>query len=106
MRTESLDSLKQLRDVLNKAIAAIESGREVEIDIKLPGEYGGTWQEFDLGPHREFRCIITPREVWINENMDGSLRLVAMRTRTEAQASASPGHDPIRFIEAPFQEQP
>ena len=39
MNNDALNNIKRLRDVLNEAIAAMESGRDVRIEQKLP--YGG-----------------------------------------------------------------
>lgn len=98
MNDDYLEHLRQLRDVLNDAIAAMESGREVRIEEKLP--YGGAWVQVVEFGDREYRCTIKPREVWLNENADGSLRCAAMKTREYAQFSAMKGRNPIRFVEA------
>ena len=62
---DALDNFKRLRDVLNEAIAAMESGREARIEQKLP--YGGVWDEMFEFAEREYRCVLKPREVWVNE---------------------------------------
>lgn len=105
MNREYLNTLRQLRDVLDQAIAAIESGREVEINTRFPGEYGGAWQEFDFGRHQECRCVIMPHERWFNRLGNGNLSVYAHPTREEALRYANSDREPIRFIEAPFQEE-
>lgn len=99
MNNDALNNIKKLRDVLNEAIAALEAGREVQVEEKRPCDVA-TWHEVAVFRDRDYRCTIKPREVWINENADGSLRCAAMKTREYAQFSAVKGRNPIRFVEA------
>ena len=94
---DALDNFKRLRDVLNEAIAAMESGREARIEQKLP--YGGVWDEMFEFAEREYRCVLKPREVWVNEYP----RNVATMWRTREEADERATQDRIRcirFVEA------
>ena len=94
---DALDNIKRLRDVLNEAIAAMESGREVKVEEKLP--YGGAWVEVIEFVQRDYRCVIKPREVWVNEYP----RNVATMWRTREEADERATQDRIRcihFVEA------
>ena len=97
MNNDALNNIKRLRDVLNEAIAAMESGREARIEQKLP--YGGVWDEMFEFAEREHRCVIKPREVWVNTS-GGKLGEYVHASREEALAYSQPNNKPIRFVEA------
>lgn len=97
---DALDNIKRLRDVLNEAIAAMESGREVKVEEKLPSEE--EWHNVAFRD-RKYRCVIKPREVWVNEYPYGTTAI--HYSREDAEIRATP--DRIRctrFVEAPDDE--
>ena len=98
---DALDNFKRLRDVLNEAIAAMESGREARIEQKLP--YGGVWDEMFEFAEREYRCVLKPREVWVNEYPAGMRIFHDSRDVADACASDSRIRC-TRFVEAPPEE--
>jgi hypothetical protein len=98
---DALDNFKRLRDVLNEAIAAMEAGREVMIEQKLP--YGGVWDEMFEFAEREYRCVLKPREVWVNEYPGGATcwhdsRELADRCARDSRIRCT------RYVEAPPEE--
>ena len=98
---DALDNIKRLRDVLNEAIAAMEAGREVKVEEKLP--YGGAWVEVIEFVQRDYRCVIKPREVWVNEYPGGGRKFYDSRDVADACARDSRIRC-IRFVEAPDNE--
>ena len=93
--------MKRLRDVLNEAIAAMEAGREVMIEQKLP--YGRVWGEMFKFAERDYRCVIKPREIWVNEYSCG--KWAAWPTREEAdKREVSRRIRCTRYVEAPDDE--
>ncbi len=98
MSNDALNNITKLRDVLNEAIAAMESGREVRVDEKRPCDVE-TWHEVAVFCDRDYRCVVKPREVWINEYPRNVMTM--WRTREEADERAT--QDRIRrtrFVEA------
>jgi hypothetical protein len=98
---DALDNIKRLRDVLNEAIAAMEEGREVRIEQKLP--YGGVWDEMFEFAQRDYRCVIKPREGWVTEYAGDKWAVWSTREEADKRAMS----DRIRctrFVEAPNDE--
>ena len=98
MSNDALNNITKLRDVLNEAIAAMESGREVLVEEKRPCDVA-TWHEVAVFCDRDYRCTIKPREVWVNEYP----RNVATMWRTREEADERATQDRIRctrFVEA------
>jgi hypothetical protein len=98
MNNDALNNIKKLRDVLNEAIAAMESGREVRVEEKHPCDVV-TWHEVAVFRDRDYRCVIKPREIWVNEYPYGTAAI--HHSLEEAEGLATP--DRIRctrFVEA------
>lgn len=83
---DALDNIKRLRDVLNEAIAALEAGREVKVEEKLPSE--DVWHNVAFRD-RKYRCVIKPREVWANEYPGGGRKFYDSREIADACARDS-----------------
>ena len=92
MNNDALDNIKRLRDALNEAIAAMEAGREVKVEEKLPCDE--QWNEVNVFRDRDYRCVVRPREVWVNDYRGDKWRM--LRTREEADKRAI--RDIIRWI--------
>lgn len=101
MNNDALNNIKRLRDVLNEAIDAMEAGREVMIEQKLP--YGGVWDEMFEFAERDYRCVIKPREVWVNEYPAGGRIFYDSRDIADAYARDSRIRC-TRYVEAPNDE--
>lgn len=101
MSNDALNNVKRLRDVLNEAIAAMEEGREVKVEEKL--FYGRGWVQVIEFAQHDYRCVIKPREVWVNTS-GGKLGEYVHASREEALADSRPNSEPIRFVEAPDDE--
>jgi hypothetical protein len=64
MNNDALNNIKKLRDVLNEAIAALEAGREVQVEEKRPCDVA-TWHEVAVFRDRDYRCVIElVRRAW------------------------------------------
>ena len=101
-RLEKLACMKRLHDALSEAIAALESGRDADVEYRYFEHAWHRYQWLDT-EHRDYRCTIKPREVWVNEYSDD--KWAAWRTREEADKRAM--SDRIRctrFVEAPNDE--
>ena len=108
MNNDALDNIKRLRDVLNEAIAALEAVREVRVEEKHPRDVV-TWHEVAVFRDRDYRCVVRPREVWVNEYPDGldyaGLGRKFYDSREIADACARDSRIRcIRFVEAPPEE--
>ena len=63
MSNDALDNIKRLRDALNEAIAAMEAGREVKVEEKLPCDE--QWNEVNVFRDRDYRCVVElVRRAW------------------------------------------
>jgi len=101
MNNDALYNIKRLRDALNEAIAAMEAGREVKVEEKLPCDE--QWNEVNVFRDRDYRCVVRPREVWVNMYSGDSWAMC--RTREEADKRARSSRIRcIRFVEAPNDE--
>lgn len=101
MSNDALDNIKRLRDALNEAIAAMEAGREVKVEEKL--QSGEQWNEVAVFRARDYRCVVRPREVWVNEYGGGVAG--AFGSKKEADERATPNRIRCtRFVEAPNDE--
>ena len=99
-RLEKLACMKRLHDALSEAIAALESGRDADVEYRYP-EHG--WHCYPWLDSVEHRCTIKLREVWVNEYSCG--KWAAWLTREDADKRAM--SDRIRctrFVEAPNDE--
>ncbi|NLE27184.1 MAG: hypothetical protein GX625_17985 [Clostridiaceae bacterium] len=108
MNNDALDNIKRLRDVLNEAIAALEAGRDVRVEEKHPSDTEA-WNEVAVFRDRDYRCVVRPREVWVNEYPDGldyaGLGRKFYDSREIADACARDSRIRcIRFVEAPPEE--
>lgn len=99
-RLEKLACMKRLHDALSEAIAALESGRDADVERRYPEH---AWQRYQWLDSVEHRCTIKPREVWVNIHPGDNW--VMWRTREEAAGyQASDIIRCIRFVEAPNDE--
>jgi len=105
-RLEKLACMKRLHDALSEAIAALESGRDADVEYRSP-EHG--WHCYPWLDSVEHRSTIKPREVWVNEYPDGlnyeGLRRKFYDSREIADACARDSRIRCtRFVEAPNDE--
>ena len=99
-RLEKLACMKRLHDALSEAIAALESGRDADVEYRYPEH---AWHRYPWLDSVEHRCTIKPREVWVNEYSGDSWAMC--RTREEADKRARSSRIRcIRFVEAPNDE--
>ena len=98
MNNDALNNIKKLRDVLNEAIAALETGRDVRVEEKHPSDTEA-WNEVAVFRDRDYRCVFRPREVWANEYPDGGRKFYDSREIADACARDSRIRC-TRFVEA------
>ena len=99
-RLEKLACMKRLHDALSEAIAALESGRDADVEYRYP-EHG--WHRYLWLGSVEHRCTIKPREVWVNEYPGGGRKFYDSRDVADACARDSRIRC-TRFVEAPDDE--
>jgi len=98
MNNDALNNIKKLRDVLNEAIAVLETGRDVRVEEKHPSDTEA-WNEVAVFRDRDYRCVFRPREVWANEYPDGGRKFYDSREIADACARDSRIRC-TRFVEA------
>jgi hypothetical protein len=99
-RLEKLACMKRLHDALSEAIAALESGRDADVEYRYPEH---AWHRYPWLDSVEHRCTIKPREVWVNEYVGGLAG--AFDSRRDADEHATPHRIRCtRFVEAPNDE--
>ena len=98
MNNDALNNIKKLRDVLNEAIAVLETGRDVRVEEKHPSDTEA-WNEVAVFRDRDYRCVFRPREVWANEYPGGGRKFHDSREIADACARDSRIRC-TRFVEA------